>query len=143
MARDLVNRFTRDINTDNLTVRVLDFHGRRITNASDAIGNQDYVTKKQLEDRLGSASSAGASIVESFTMNASPYNITLAASPTVGKILTVILIQDGTGSRVPVWPASCLNAPTSVYYLAGTKSVIGFVESGGFWQWDARFETGL
>jgi hypothetical protein len=126
---------------DSITTQDIDFHQRRITNANDGIKARDYVTLRQL---LGNASSGvGTSLVNSYTMNAASFNVPNITA-IAGSILTIILTQDGTGSRLPVWNASYyVDAPIDLYYLANTKSVIGFVESGGKWQWDGRFVTGL
>lgn len=143
MGRTLTQRNITDRNVDLWMTRVIDFHGRRITNANDAIGDQDYVTKRQLESRVGSGSSANPSIVVSYTMNAASFNVPNVPVE-VGKILTVILTQDGTGGRIPVWSgAFYVDAPTAVYYAAGNKAIVGFVENGGKWQWDGRFVPGV
>ena len=37
-----------------LTANVIDFKGRRISNASDAVSPKDYVTKQQLDNAIAS-----------------------------------------------------------------------------------------
>lgn len=44
-----VNDSFRGMKVDRLTTKHIDHHGRRITNAGDAIDPQDYVTKRQLD----------------------------------------------------------------------------------------------
>lgn len=48
----------RDNKVDQLTTRLYDFHQRRITNAADAVDDQDYVTYGQLKKLAGSGTSS-------------------------------------------------------------------------------------
>lgn len=63
-----------------------------------------------------------------YTMDAASYAIPLAPYPQVGLNLTVFLAQDATGSRVPSWDASFINAPTTgLDGTADTLTVVQFV----------------
>ncbi len=147
MARALTHRNIIDRNVDLLVTRIIDFHGRRITNANDAIGDSDYVTKRQLDasiDAISVGGGGGGSLtsVESATMNAAPFNVSITATPTTGNSLVYILTQDGAGGKYPAWPASCENAPTAVDGTPGAKILVGFIGNGGKWVWDGRFVNG-
>jgi hypothetical protein len=139
----------RDSKVDLLSTRLIDFHGRRITNASPSVDNYDYVTKKELLDQIASLKDiidnlkqgntiivntssggeyGGGSIAEEFILTANT-EITSANSPTAGIILVIKVSQDGTGGWQITWSATQFHSstPVDIDVRANTIGLFSFV----------------
>lgn len=115
---DQINAALRDIHNqlDYLNSHSLDFHGRRIKNASPSKDDYDYVVRKELHDLVGGAISQPARRVKggggsAATYDKSTFGVGVGASCIVGDRLTPP--YEWTNSRVgkPVIVAVACNTP--------------------------------
>jgi hypothetical protein len=140
---------------DALFTRDLSLSGRRVRGAADAILNQDYVTKAQLdalEEKLQKAidlknnpegstttntiSVTGASVYrETQTLTAAATITTTYTSPTTNDLLIKVLTEDGTGGwGITAWNAIFEGVTTSdIVTLANYKNIYIFQYTGTKW----------
>lgn len=145
---------------DKTVTRLIDFHARRITNAADAIDDQDYVTLSQLNKGLDNIKpgadgniiqnitnntvTGGAAVIKFFTLTA---NLTLntisgATPPLANTLLLVILKQDGTGGWTTTWGTDFQTFPGDLQVLPNTTSSILFGAYSGKWYYASIAVTG-
>lgn len=102
----------RDEQVDRLNARSVDFHGRRITNATDAKAPQDYVTLSQME--------------EAVKANAGVYTLTVEGTLAIGSDLADNLLITGSG-KVSTVRAQVKTAPL------GDNLEIQIFQNGTLW----------
>lgn len=105
---------------------------RRLYEALDALAR----------NTTASSTSIGTSGAHSLDMTSNPYNVPIF--PVVNNnLLFLIFVQDATGNRLPAYPAIYKDGPTGFWGAPTTRTVVGFIGAGGFWQWAGIFFTGL
>lgn len=108
----------RGLKVDAQSTQLIDFHGRRITNASPSVDPNDYVTRQELLDALetvgqvvkqnnvsisNTTTLTATAIVDIHTVTAN-LNITASVFPApVNGILVVVLVQNVTGNFTYTW----------------------------------------
>ncbi len=78
-------------------------------------------------------SSTSAHVLRTFTLSGGNATLTFSNAPKAGSLVTIILVQDGTGSRTVTWPATVKwsggTAPT-LTTTASKRDVFTFVYDG-------------
>lgn len=152
------NTDIRSNKVDLQSTKLLDFHQRRITNAADAVDNQDYVTLKQLKDALNgigqiihqvvnhvnnSTTITSTAVIDIHTLSASSTLITPSVTPAPANgMLVIILKQDATGGRLVTWSSDFLIGPPELSTLANTYSCFIFGAITAKWLYLAPPMTG-
>lgn len=95
----LMDRRERDL-LNNLRLRDIDFHLRRIQNAADAVNPRDYVTLQQLEKRLLSIDVIGTSGVPGIP--GPPGTSSLTPWITITPTVTSVVIDHALGDRFTI-----------------------------------------
>lgn len=144
---------------DRLSVRLIDFKKRRITNAADAIDGADYVTLDQLNKGLADVRpGADGNVIQNITNNTITggaaiidyhllvANLTINAAsvtpPAANTLLAVILKQDGTGGWTVTWGTDFQIGPSDLQVLPNSYSVVLFAAYSGKWYLAAPPMTG-
>jgi hypothetical protein len=138
MAASPIN--LRSNKVDALTTQSQNFHGRRITNAANAVNPQDYVTLSQLNAAIAgiqqnvdksttninnSTTVTSTAVVQLITLS-SNLVITPSISPVVNGVLIIILTQNGTGGWIPTWSSAFSIVPTDINTVANKRTAIVF-----------------
>jgi hypothetical protein len=145
----------RNDQLDSLVTRDFDLHGRRTRNAADAVLNQDYVTKAQLDaleaklikqleavsgpvtNTTNSYSVTGSTVYrESQTFTANATVTTTYTSPATNDLLIKVLTLDATGGwTITSWNAIFEGVTTSDFVnLANYVNTYIFIYTGTKWK---------
>jgi hypothetical protein len=144
----------RSNKVDSLSTQSQNFHGRRITNASDAIDPQDYVTLAQLNAATANIQqnvdnsktninnstiiTGGAAVIDYHTVSgALAISASVMPAPTNG-LLRVFLTM-ASGAVQPTWNASDFSlTPGEISITVGTRTLVCFCADGaGKWAMEA------
>lgn len=78
----------------------------------------------------------GANVTRVFTLSGGNATFTFSNPPPAGSLVTIVLVQDGTGSRTATWPASVKwggGAAPTLTTTASKRDVFHFMWDGSFY----------
>lgn len=137
---------------DRINTKLVDFKRRRITNAADAVDNQDYVTLAQVNALIAGLSKTssgnvtnnvtnnttitGNAVIDYHTLTANlTINTASVTPPPADTLLVVILLQDSTGHWTTTFGTDFQISPAAgtLGLLPNTTSVVVFASHSGKW----------